>query len=288
VWLLSGVVDNIAAAMIGGTVATGLFRGRVHLGYLAALVASANAGGAGSVLGDTTTTMMWIDGVGPLAVLPAYLGAASALVVFGVFASRQQNRFAPIRSDGAHEVHVDRARLGIVVVTLAILVATNVAVSRASPGVSDAFPFLGAALWLALLGGSLVRPVSWHLIPDTAKNGVFLVALVLAASLMPAHSLPAPSARTTLGMGVVSAFFDNIPLTKLALKQGGYDWSLLAYSMGVGGSMVWFGSSAGVAITGLFPQAKSTPRWIRSAWHIPVAFLVGFAVLYLAHGWNPR
>ena len=43
-----------------------VFRGKVHIGYLAAIVAASNAGGAGSVVGDTTTTMMWIDGVSPL------------------------------------------------------------------------------------------------------------------------------------------------------------------------------------------------------------------------------
>ena len=57
-----------------------VFRGKVHIGYLAAIVAASNAGGSGSVVGDTTTTMMWIDGVSPLAVLDAYVAAAVALV----------------------------------------------------------------------------------------------------------------------------------------------------------------------------------------------------------------
>ena len=39
-----------AAAMIGGTVALVVFRGRVHIGYLAAIVAASNAGGAPSVV----------------------------------------------------------------------------------------------------------------------------------------------------------------------------------------------------------------------------------------------
>jgi Na+/H+ antiporter NhaD/arsenite permease-like protein len=65
VFVLSSFLDNIAAAMIGGTMATALYRGRVHVGFLAAIVAASNAGGSGSVVGDTTTTMMWIDGVRP-------------------------------------------------------------------------------------------------------------------------------------------------------------------------------------------------------------------------------
>jgi hypothetical protein len=52
--------------------------------------------------------------------------------------------------------------------------------------------------------------------------------------------------------------FDNIPLTALALKQGGYDWGFLAYAVGFGGSMIWFGSSAGVALANMFPRRA---RW---------------------------
>ena len=66
IFVLSSFLDNIAAALIGGTIAGVVFRGKVHIGYLAAIVAASNAGGSGSVVGDTTTTMMWIDGVSPL------------------------------------------------------------------------------------------------------------------------------------------------------------------------------------------------------------------------------
>src|SRR5262249_32968766 len=68
VFILSSFLDNIAAALIGGAVARAVFQGKVHIGYLAAIVAASNAGGAGSVVGDTTTTMMWIAGVSPLSV----------------------------------------------------------------------------------------------------------------------------------------------------------------------------------------------------------------------------
>src|SRR6478735_2450621 len=96
VFVLSSFLDNIAAALIGGTVARHVFRGKVHIGYLAAIVAASNAGGSGSVVGDTTTTMMWIDGVSPLSVLEAYIAAIVALMIFAVPAAIQQHRFSPI------------------------------------------------------------------------------------------------------------------------------------------------------------------------------------------------
>ncbi len=82
--------------------------------------------------------------------------------------------------------------------------------------------------------------------------------------------------------------FDNIPLTKLALEQRGYDWGMLAYAVGFGGSMIWFGSSAGVAITTVFPEARSVRLWLRSGWHIALGYVVGFAVLLLTLGWRPH
>ncbi len=69
--------------MIGGTIAYVVFKGKVHIGYLAAIIAASNAGGAGSVVGDTTTTMMWIDGVSALDVTHAYVASAAAIFIFG-------------------------------------------------------------------------------------------------------------------------------------------------------------------------------------------------------------
>src|SRR6516164_8483775 len=81
VFVLSSFLDNIVGAIIGGTVARHLFRGKVHVGYLAAIVSASNAGGAGSVIGDTTTTMMWVSGVSALSLLKAYIAATVAFLI---------------------------------------------------------------------------------------------------------------------------------------------------------------------------------------------------------------
>ena len=90
-----------------------------------------------------------------------------------------------------------------------------------------------------------------------------------------------------LGLGFVSAVFDNIPLTALALKQGGYDWGFLAYAVGFGGSMIWFGSSAGVALSNMYPEAQSAVAWLLGGWHVTVAYVVGFFVMLAVLGWHP-
>jgi hypothetical protein len=52
--------------------------------------------------------------------------------------------------------------------------------------------------------------------------------------------------------------------------------------------MIWFGSSAGVAISNAFPEAKDTRRWLVEGWHIPVAYTLGFFALLLLVGWHPN
>jgi len=288
IFVLSSFLDNIAAAIIGGTIAATVFRKKVHIGYLAAIVAASNAGGSGSVVGDTTTTMMWIDGVSPLDVFEAYVAASVALVIFGIPASLQQHRYSPIIKDAKVEGRVDWARVGIVIVILLSAIAANVLINMEFGEYSDRFPFIGAAVWVAILACAAWRAPDWTLLPDAFKGSMFLLSLILCASMMPVEHLPAASWQTALGLGFVSAVFDNIPLTALALKQGGYDWGYLAYAVGFGGSMIWFGSSAGVALANLFPEAKSVGLWLRHGWHVAVAYVIGFFVLLVALGWHPN
>jgi Na+/H+ antiporter NhaD/arsenite permease-like protein len=287
VFVISSFLDNIAAALIGGAMAHTLFRGRVTVGFIAAIVAASNAGGSGSVIGDTTTTMMWISGVSPSQVAHAYVAAVAALLVFGISAARRQQRFAPIIKDAVSSVRIDWVRVAVAIWVLACAVIVNVAVNVKLPDIADQFPFIGATVALALVVTVGVRRPDWSALPAAFKGSIFLLCLVSAASLMPVDSLPAASWQTALALGFVSAGFDNIPLTAMALKQGGYDWGMLAYAVGFGGSMLWFGSSAGVAICGIYPEARSTGQWLREGWLIAVAYVAGFVLLLSTLGWRP-
>ena len=287
VFVLSSFLDNIAAALIGGAVARTVFKGRVHIGYLAAIVAASNAGGAGSVVGDTTTTMMWIAGVHPVEVLEAFIASGVALVVCGIPAALKQHDYQPIQRDADAGVRIDWVRVGIVIFILAAAIVVNVLINTRFAAHADRLPFLGAAVWLAIGATAMWRTPNWGLLPAATKGSVFLLSLVLCASMMPVEHLPAASWQTALGLGFLSAVFDNIPLTALALKQGGYDWGFLAYAVGFGGSMIWFGSSAGVALSSQFPEARSVVLWLRHGWPVAVAYVVGFFVMLALIGFNP-
>jgi hypothetical protein len=243
--LLSAVLDNIAAALIGGAAAITLFQRKLHVGYLAAIV-------------------------------EASLGAVVAIAFFGLIAARQQTALQPLVRGKGEKKHVDVPNVLVVGLIIVGAISTNILLE---------FPAVG--VWGAILIACVWRRPDWNVLPGAAVGSAFLLSLVLCASMMPVESLPEASAVTALGLGVVSAFFDNIPLTALAIRQGGYDWGFLAYAVGYGGSMLWFGSSAGVAISGLFPEAKSVKHWVTSGWHVAVGYFLGFFAMWLVIGWHP-
>lgn len=277
VFVLSSFLDNIAAALIGGTIALVVFKHKVHIGYIAAIVAASNAGGSGSVIGDTTTTLMWIEGVSPFNVFHAYIAAFSALAFFSIFASIQQHNYQPIQKEASANVVIDWVRVGIVGFILLMTILTNVFFD---------FPALG--VWIAIIIGAFIRKTDWAEARNAIGGSIFLLSLVTCASLMPVEELPVASWHTTFSLGFISAVFDNIPLTKLALEQNGYDWGMLAYAVGFGGSMIWFGSSAGVAISNKFHESRSVFKWIKAGWHVTVAYILGFFILLFLMGWEPQ
>jgi Na+/H+ antiporter NhaD/arsenite permease-like protein len=276
VFILSSFLDNIAAALIGGTIALVVFKNRVHIGYIAAIVAASNAGGSGSVVGDTTTTIMWIDGVSAFNVLHAFIAAGIALLFFAWFASRQQDNYQRIQKDATPNIKIDWVKLFNVGLMLAGAIVSNILYDMPALGV-----------WIAILLGAFLRPIPWKEFPGAIKGTIFLLCLVFCASLMPVEELPNASWITALELGFLSSVFDNIPLTKLCLDQGHFDWGMLAYSVGFGGSMIWFGSSAGVAITNKFPEGRDVILWVKNGWHIAAAYIIGFFALYLIMGWEP-
>ena len=277
IMVLSSFLDNIAAAMIGGTIAMVVYKGKVHLGFLAAIVAASNAGGAGSVVGDTTTTLMWIDGVNPVWVLPAFVASIASFLIFGFFGSRQQDRFQKIIKDNVKTITIDKKKIFIVALILAGAIITNYTLD-----------FPAAGVWIAILLGTLFSKTPWYEMKNSFKGTIFLMSLVTCASMMPVEELPPASWQSAFILGFVSAVFDNIPLTKLCLDQGGYDWGMLAYSVGFGGSMIWFGSSAGVALSNMYPEAKNTVNYLKKGWHVAVAYVFGFFVMLGVVGWHPH
>jgi len=72
--------------------------------------------------------------------------------------------------------------------------------------------------------------------------------------------------------------FNNNFLAALTLKQDGFYWGFLVHALGFGGSMIWFGSFAGVALCNVYPLEN---------WSKTGLSMVSFAVLLMMMGWHP-
>lgn len=267
IFVISTFLDNIAAAMIGFAIAYTIYDKKVHIGYIAAIVAASNAGGAGSVVGDTTTTIMWIAGKDPLEIIYAFIPALISLFIFSFIASKQQQKWSPMSLSGHSTEKIDWIKLGLVLFILVLCIWANTVFH---------FPALG--IWIAIYIGHFFTKLDWKINSNSISSTIFLLVLVFSANLIPIGNLPEPSTLSTFSLGLVSSVFNNIPLTQLCLEQGGYNWSLLSFAVGFGGSMIWFGSSAGVAVCDMEPKARSMVTWVKCGWHVILAYIIAFWV----------
>lgn len=274
VFFLSTVLDNIAAAMIGATVVAGVYGRHPPFKLIVAIVMASNLGGAPSPVGDTTTVMIFLADVCPVTDL--FKGLVAVIPVqflLTVWASRHaekrlsdeqiRDRAEREAERSDRELHVPhRKHLSVSWRGMWPLLGV---VGLLVGNVAD-HPALG--LWAGMLLGLAIGRIRLNgkELLRAVPNAAFLVTLVATAELLPLDEVKPFLNRMTrdelaILLGLKSAWLDNIPLTAVALSIGGFGWGLLAYCVGVGGSSLWFGSSAGVAVGQTFPEAHDTKKW---------------------------
>ena len=150
----------------------------------------------------------------------------------------------------------------------------------------DRFPFLGAAVCLASVGPRPCVPPRGRCCRALFKGSVFLLSLVLCASMMPVEHLPAASWQTALGLGFSPRCSTTSRSPALAAEAGPTTGASVAYAVGFGGSMIWFGSSAGVALSNMYPEARSVGRWLRHGWTIALGYVIGYFVMLATIGFH--
>ncbi len=277
VFWLSTFLDNIAAAMIGGVILLSVYGKHTPFRLIVSVIAASNLGGAGSPVGDTTTVMLFLAGKPVGLILRAFMATIPAQYLICLWASRHDVR--PL--DTAHGESVIHWRRFFPLLGIPGLVIGNIYDQ----------PAIG--LWVGLALGQIVGRMRFDGRPlgPALRNTIFLVTLVATAELLPLESAKPMLARLTreelaVLLGFLSAWFDNIPLTAIALSLGGFMWGLLAYCVGYGGTAMWFGSSAGVAMGLTFPQTYDTKKWL--GWTGPfvavtVTYLVGVGTFALGY-----
>ncbi|MBF0345553.1 MAG: hypothetical protein HQL06_15165 [Nitrospirae bacterium] len=271
VFCLSIVLDNIAAAMIGGVLLSTRYGREVPFIMVVSVIASSNLGGAGSFAGDTTTVMLFVNGVSITTLAKGYAASIPAQVVINLFAKRHDCIPVQIAQNNSKLLNV---RMFFPLIGVPGLALGNIMLDQ---------PGLG--LWAGLTLGILIGRVRfhWQSIKQSVENTLFLTILVATAGLLPLNKLQPvliEFSQNTIAviLGLLSPWFDNIPLTKIAMDIGGFDWGLLAFCVGFGGSAMWFGSSAGVAIALKFPQVYETKRWLKPFFIVMLSYIVGVTI----------
>lgn len=315
-FFLSAILDNLTTTIVMVSLIQRLIASRDdRLLFASLIVIAANAGGAWTVIGDVTTTMLWIGGqITPLNIMGAvFLPSLVNLLVPLAFISlslRGKTIAAPPRDTGL--LAVDRFERNLMFcLGLGVLIAVP-----AFKAVTHLPPFMGVLFGLGIvwLAGEIVhrdkdehvrRPLSLaHALTRIDMGSiVFFVGILLAVACLEHAGLLTMLARwleTTIGrqdvivvvLGLLSAVIDNVPL--VAATMGMYDlghfppdsflWEFIAYCAGTGGSILIIGSAAGVAAMGL-----ERIEFLWYARRIAVPALAGYlagAVVYVAqHAW---
>jgi Na+/H+ antiporter NhaD/arsenite permease-like protein len=89
---------------------------------------------------------------------------------------------------------------------------------------------------------------------------------------------------SNIAVGFLSAIVDNVPVMSAILKANPEmvhaQWMLVTMTAGVGGSLISFGSAAGVGVMGKLPGIYTFGSHMKFAWTILVGYIVSIAVWY--------
>lgn len=278
--VMSYGVDNVASALNGGAIAKLKYGERVHPQYLFAIAGLANAFGAMSAIGDGTSMCLWISGINYWTFWQAWPGVLVFFLIVAPVAAWQQARYAQ-----GHERTNIRARPIRITPIVLFLLSLLAAILFRRTGLPASFGVCGGVITAYYL--FKLRPKKREF-RDAAYTVVFLFNLMFMAALCGVKGVPDPSFNQEMGLGIFSALFDNYPLTFLAIKQGFHDWPVLAFFVGVGGSILYFGNAASVALSEKFVAVKA----IRFTWPMSVLILLaviagGYAIVLYHGGWHP-
>ncbi len=238
IWLLSGFCDNIASALVGMGLMV-IIHGKFRLRLVLLVTIVANAGGAYSVVGDTTTTFLWIKGISQVELLPAFIPSLVCLITavfFGVWLMKDDHKHVTIPSDN---IDVTWWRFFVILMCIVGAFTCNF---------KFGFPCLGIVPLILLTA----KERGWEPIKEGSSAASFLLPLIVSAGfinlglVIPHDALC--STTMVISTAWISAIIDNIPVTKVLFEAQVGHWSLLAFCVGVGGSLTYFGSTTSVAV----------------------------------------
>ncbi len=303
-FFISPVADNLTTALILSTVLITIERNKVSFLVPGAIniVVAANAGGAWSPFGDITTLMAWAAGKGEfvdfLFLFPASIGG---FFVTGYLLSRfvpDETPFFDATTEKKPEMmHGAQVVIGLGVFTIVCAVLSHQVLHL-------------PAMWGMLFGLSLLKLYAYrlkkvhnsefnifHSIAKIENNTLLFFFGILAAvgalyfvgwlglaAVVYDPSVLGPT-WSNIGVGFLSAIVDNVPVMSAILKANpemGIDqWLLVTLTAGIGGSLISFGSAAGVGVMGKLPGIYTFGSHMKYSWTIFIGYVVSIAIWYV-------
>lgn len=301
-FFISPVADNLTTALILSTVLFTIEKTNKEFLVPSAInvVVAANAGGAWSPFGDITTLMAWTAGKGEfLDFLMLFPASIIGYVVTAWLLSRvvpnekppfteQTNKKEKLK-DGATVV----IYLGIATIAIAVL--------------GHQF-FHFPAMWGMMFGLALLKVYSYNLKRNHkesfdvfvnmkhVENDTLLFFFGILSAVGALHFLgflhyivklydTIGSTAGNIGIGFISAIIDNVPVMSAILKANPTmnldQWLLVTLTAGIGGSLISFGSAAGVGVMGRMKGIYTFASHMKYAWMILVGYVVSILIWYI-------
>ena len=319
-FFISPVADNLTTALILSTVLITIDKENRAFIVPAAIniVVAANAGGAWSPFGDITTLMAWVAGKGSFT---DFLYLFPAAFVGWIITASLLVRYIPegkppFSSDEEKAVILEGGKIIMGLFGLTIFLAVmshNVLHLPAMWGMMFGLAILKLYVYmqkLSLIKRGLVdtdddgvadetqimNPFKWI---AKIENDTLLFFFGILAAVGGLHFLGFLEYFTALytqfgatavniGVGFLSAIVDNVPVMSAVLKSSpdmGVDahsqWMLVTLTAGVGGSLISFGSAAGVGVMGKLHGIYTFASHMKLAWTVLVGYIVSVAIWYV-------
>ena len=312
-FFISPIADNLTTALILSTVLITIDKDNKAFIVPSAIniVVAANAGGAWSPFGDITTLMVWVSHKGVftdfLYLFPAaFLGWGITAFLLSRFIPEGN---PPFSSDEEPAVIATGGKviMGLFGLTIFLAVMSHNALHLpAMWGMMFGLAILKLYVYLLnqknrhlddnLKDKETINAFSWI---AKIENDTLLFFFGILAAVGGLHflgfleyftALYSQFGATTvnIGVGFISAVIDNVPVMSAVLKANpdmGADahaqWMLVTLTAGVGGSLISFGSAAGVGVMGKLHGIYTFASHMKLAWTVLVGYIVSVTVWYI-------
>ena len=312
-FFISPVADNLTTALILSTVLITIDKTNKSFIVPSAvnIVVAANAGGAWSPFGDITTLMAWVAGKGAFTDFLFLFPAA----FFGWFITAfLLSKYVPVgnppSTEGEEKVEIlkgGKVIIGLFGLTIFLAVMShNVLHLPAMWGMMFGLAILKMYVYKLnresrhidddACDKETINPFSWI---AKIENDTLLFFFGILAAVGGLHFLGFLEYFTALytqfgatavniGVGFLSAVVDNVPVMSAVLKSSpdmGADahaqWMLVTLTAGVGGSLISFGSAAGVGVMGKLHGIYTFASHMKLAWTVLIGYIVSVSIWYV-------